>query len=63
MKHGVRLPKDKRDEMAKIALGVRQVCGSQNEANRIIAGMFRVSTTTARNLISRGKFLEVNKAA
>lgn len=50
-------PKPQRDEMARLALGIRAKCGSQEEAKRMVAGLFQVSRTTARNLIMRGKFL------
>ncbi len=59
MKHGEHIPKDKRDDMARIAVGMLGAL-SQSEARRVVAGMFDVSETTARNLISRGKFLRVN---
>lgn len=50
------LPKDKRDDMARIALGVSARL-TNAEARKAVAGMFQVSVTTAKRLILRGKFL------
>ncbi len=58
MKHGIHIPPVKRDEMALIAANLAARLKPE-EAKRTIASMFSVSTTTARNLISRGRFLTV----
>lgn len=58
MRHGERIPAGKRDEMALIAANLAARM-QPAEAKRAVAGMFSVSTTTARNLISRGRFLTV----
>jgi hypothetical protein len=50
------LSKDKRDDMARLALGVSAKL-SNAEARKAVAGMFQVSVTTAKRLIIRGKFL------
>lgn len=60
MKHGQNIPKDKRDDIARIAVGVAAILPAA-EAKRTIVGMFDVSTTTARNLVSRGRFLTVSE--
>jgi hypothetical protein len=57
MKHGQHIPKDKRDDMARVAHGIALTCPQRAEAIEIVAGMFDVSTTTARNLLCRGRFL------
>jgi hypothetical protein len=59
MKHGEHIPAGRRDEMALIAANLASRLKPE-EAKRAIAGMFSVSTTTARNLISRGRFLTVS---
>ncbi|MCK1322127.1 hypothetical protein IVA94_14745 [Bradyrhizobium sp. 156] len=53
-------PKPQRDEMARLALGIRRSCKNQEEAKTIVAGMFKVSPTTARALIMRGLHLATN---
>lgn len=58
MKHGVRIPTDKRDDMARLAVGLASSL-KPADAQRAVASLFDVSTTTARNLISRGRFLTV----
>jgi transposase len=50
------IPKEKRDDMARIALGVSRNL-TNAEARKAVAGMFQVSVTTAKRLITRGKFL------
>lgn len=50
------LPREKRDDMARIALGVSRNL-TNAEARKAVAGMFQVSVTTAKRLISRGAFL------
>jgi hypothetical protein len=50
------IPKEKRDDMARIALGVSMNL-TNAEARKTVAGMFQVSVTTAKRLIIRGKFL------
>lgn len=62
MKHGQHIPAGKRDEMALIAANLAARMRPE-EAKRTVAGMFSVSTTTARNLISRGRFLTVTDTA
>jgi hypothetical protein len=57
MKHGVRLPRDKRDEMALRALAIFKEARNRSEALLIIETEFDVSNPTARNLISRGRYL------
>jgi hypothetical protein len=57
VKHGQHIPKDKRDDMARIAHGIALMCPQRAEAIEIVAGMFDVSTTTARNLLCGGRFL------
>lgn len=52
------LPREKRDDMARIALGV-SMNFTNAEARKVVAGMFKVSVTTAKRLILRGKFLAV----
>lgn len=42
--------------MARIALGV-SISLTNAEARKAVAGMFQVSVTTAKRLITRGKFL------
>jgi 2-keto-4-pentenoate hydratase/2-oxohepta-3-ene-1,7-dioic acid hydratase in catechol pathway len=59
MKHGEHIPAGKRDEIALIAANMATRM-STAEAKQAVAGMFRVSATTARRLISRGRFLKVN---
>lgn len=56
------LPRKHRDDMARLALSIRRTSRNQEEAKQIVSGMFRVSPTTARALIMRGKFLSVNRA-
>ncbi|MGY3607644.1 MULTISPECIES: hypothetical protein [unclassified Bradyrhizobium] len=64
---GKRIAKADRDDMARLALHIRKTCATQEEAHRVVSGMFRVSRTTARHLIVRGKHLtiqaEITKAA
>jgi hypothetical protein len=64
---GKRIPKADRDDMARLALSIRKTCVTQEEAHRVVSGMFKVSRTTARHLIVRGKHLaiqgEITKAA
>ena len=43
--------------MARLAHGIALTCSARVEAIEIVAGMFQVSTTTARNLVGRGRFL------
>jgi hypothetical protein len=50
------IPKEKRDDMARLALGVSAKL-TNAEARKAVAGMFKVSVTTAKRLITRGKFL------
>jgi hypothetical protein len=56
MKHGVHIPASERDDMARLAIGLTASM-SEAEAKKTICGMFQVSEPTARNLISRGRFL------
>lgn len=51
------LPRSQRDDLARLALSIRRTSRNQEEAKQIVAGMFKVSATTARALIMRGKFL------
>lgn len=51
------LPRAKRDDLARLALSIRNASRNQEEAKQIVSGMFKVSPTTARALIMRGKFL------
>jgi hypothetical protein len=57
MKSAPHLPRKHRDDIARLALSIRRTSRNQEEAKKIVAGMFKVSPTTARNLIMRGKFL------
>lgn len=50
------IPKEKRDDMARLALGVSARL-TNAEARKAVAGMFKVSVTTAKRLILRGKHL------
>ncbi|MCK1541428.1 hypothetical protein IVB12_05405 [Bradyrhizobium sp. 179] len=55
------IPKQKRDDMARIALGVSMNL-TNAEARKAVAGLFQVSVTTAKRLILRGKFLAGREA-
>jgi hypothetical protein len=56
MKHGQHIPTDQRDDMARFAVGLASSLRPA-EAKRAVAGLFKVSETTALHLISRGRFL------
>lgn len=62
MKSTPHLPRKHRDDLARLALSIRRTSRNQEEAKQIVAGMFKVSPTTARALIMRGKFLAANGA-
>lgn len=55
------LPRAQRDDLARLALSILRTSRNQEEAKQIVAGMFKVSATTARALIMRGKFLAGNQ--
>jgi hypothetical protein len=57
MKHGVRIPRDRRDGMARRALEIADKAASHAAALAIVEVEFDVSRPTARNLISRGHYL------
>ncbi|WP_061023929.1 hypothetical protein [Bradyrhizobium sp. CCH5-F6] len=54
------IPKEKRDDMARLALGVSKNL-TNAEARKAVAGMFQVSVTTAKRLILRGAFLALQE--
>lgn len=54
------IAKEKRDDMARIALGVSAKL-TNAEARKTVAGMFQVSVTTAKRLILRGAFLALQE--
>lgn len=56
MKSGEHIPVQHRDDMARFAVGLAASL-RPTEAKRAIAGLFKVSETTAMHLISRGRFL------
>jgi hypothetical protein len=56
MKHGHHIPASDRDAFAKLAARTAESL-PKSEAIEIICGMFDVSEPTARNLISRGRYL------
>ena len=60
MKHGVHLPKDRRDDMARRAFVIASEAETYRAALLIVEVEFDVSTPTARNLISRGRFLALH---
>jgi hypothetical protein len=62
MRHGVRLPADKRDGMARRALELFEAKKRRCDGLLAIAVEFEVSETTARNLVSRGRYLKRNEA-
>lgn len=56
------LPKSQRDDMARVALAMSKERRLTNaEARQAVAGMFKVSVTTAKRLISRGAFLALQE--
>lgn len=61
MKHGQHIPKNKRDDMARMAFAIASTM-SPAQAKEVLAGMYDVSATTASKLISRGRHLAVNEA-
>ncbi len=56
MKHGVHIPKEQRDDMARVAFDLARHLPPA-EACSSVVGLFKVSGTTARRLIRRGHFL------
>lgn len=56
MKHGHHIPPEDRDDMARLAVAFTKTM-SDAEAKATICGRFDVSDPTARNLISRGRYL------
>jgi transposase len=56
MKHGHHIPASDRDDMAKLAHVLTHTM-TRAEAIKDISKMFQVSEPTARNLISRGRYL------
>jgi hypothetical protein len=56
MNTGERIPKEQRDDMARVAFAVARHLPAA-EATSSVVGMFKVSGTTARRLIRRGQFL------
>jgi hypothetical protein len=56
VKHGHHIPPEDRDDMARLAVGLTAKM-SDAQAKLTIQGMFDISEPTARNLISRGRFL------
>jgi hypothetical protein len=57
MKHGVRIPKEKRAAMAERALCIFEGSVSRAFALTTIEDEFDVSSPTARNLINYGRYL------
>lgn len=57
MKHGIHIPKDRRPAMAKRALELLEAAPSKTEGLFSIEIEFDVSTPTARNLASYGRYL------
>lgn len=57
MKWGIHIPKDRRRVMAARALEIRLASKSENAALAVIEDEFDVSSATARNLVSYGKYL------
>jgi hypothetical protein len=53
------IQKDRRDDMARIALEIA-LRSPAAEAATIIMGLFQVGRTTARRLILRGRHLAIN---
>lgn len=62
MKHGVHLPADKRDGMARRALDLFEAKKRRCDGLLAIEVEFEVSESTARNLVSRGRYLKRNEA-
>jgi hypothetical protein len=60
MKHGVNMDPAVRDKRARIAVRLANSAESLREALRQIEDRFGVSNPTARNLVSRGRYLEAN---
>ena len=58
-----RIPKEDRDDMARLALSISKACTSQEEAKRAVSEMFSVSSTTAMRLILRGRHLSIQSNA
>jgi hypothetical protein len=56
MKHGHHIPASDRDDMARLAVAFTESMPDA-EAKKTICGLFDVSEPTARNLISRGRYL------
>lgn len=61
MEHGVRIPARKRDTMAREALRIFEAAKTRIEGLCRVEIQFDVSTPTARNLVSRGRFLRDSK--
>jgi hypothetical protein len=57
MKHGVRIPSQLRDSMARRALKLFEKEESRSKGLLAVQVKFDVSDPTARNLVSRGRFL------
>ncbi|WLB14803.1 hypothetical protein QIH87_50190 (plasmid) [Bradyrhizobium elkanii] len=55
-----RIPKDKRDAIARISVGVMKKFG-RKDAVELIKASCQVSDTTAQHIIRRGIFLSVNQ--
>lgn len=57
MRHGIHIPPDQRDDMAVEAVKIANAAQSRTKGIATVASRFAVSVPTARNLISRGKYL------
>ncbi len=63
MKHGIRLPPEKRPAMALRALQIFDKARTRADALAMIAAEFDVSEPTARNLVGFGRYLKANAKA
>lgn len=61
MKLGMKIPRDRRDGMARKAFEIFNICESAEEAHRTIGKLFDVSRPTAINLLGRGRYLSTNR--
>ncbi len=57
MKHGVRIPREVRDDWARAALVIFEAAANRRSGLLDIAVEFDVSEVTARNLVNRGRYL------
>jgi hypothetical protein len=57
VRHGVHIPANERDLIAARSLEIYEQAESQSAAFREIEVRFDVSRSTARNLVSRGRWL------